>query len=114
MGILRPARRPRFTLKLLGQPLVKRIDSQGGERELAWSLRRALQSVAFLALAPDRRATKDELIEAVWHEVLESSISKNFHPTPQRGPAAPWVYATFSSIDRALFPQSGARLVDRL
>lgn len=71
----------RFSLKLLGQPLVQRLDRLGSEVELRWSLRRALQSVAFLALAPDRRATKDELIDAVWHEVAESSIHKNFHPT---------------------------------
>ncbi|MEM7354514.1 MAG: BTAD domain-containing putative transcriptional regulator [Acidobacteriota bacterium] len=70
-----------FRLKLLGQPVIQRIATDGEARELTWSLRRALQSVAYLALAPDRRATKDELIDAVWREVPEAAIRKNFHPT---------------------------------
>ena len=72
---------PRFSLQLLGQPLIQSIDGAGEEKELSWRLRRALQSVVFLALAPRRRATKDELIDAVWREVSEEAIRKNFHPT---------------------------------
>ncbi len=71
---------PRFSLQLLGQPVIRRLAVAGRERELTFGLRRALQSVAYLALAPARRATKEALIEAVWHEVPERVIRKNFHP----------------------------------
>ena len=71
----------RFSLQLLGQPRILRIDAAGEERELGWRLRRALLSVAYLALSPGHRAAKEELIDAVWHEVPEPAIRKNFHPT---------------------------------
>ncbi len=73
--------RPRFRIQLLGQPVVRRIDSDGREQVLSWRLRRALQSVAYLALASDRRATKEQLVDAVWHDASLSRIAKNFHPT---------------------------------
>ncbi len=72
---------PRFALHFLGQPMVRRIDAGGEQRELDWRLRRAFLSLAFLVLAPDRRATKEQLVEAIWSEVPETSIAKNFHPT---------------------------------
>lgn len=74
-------RAPRFSLQLLGQPRLRRIDAGGRASQLDWRLRRAFQSVAFLALAPDRRATKDELVDAVWHDAETTAIAKNFHPT---------------------------------
>ena len=72
---------PRFHLHLLGQAMVRRVDANGEERELGWRLRRALQSVAYLALAPDRRATKEQLVDAIWRDASVASIAKNFHPT---------------------------------
>ncbi len=72
---------PRFSLHLLGQPMVRRLDAEGKEDELDWRLRRAFLSLAFLALAPDRRATKEQLLDAIWRDVSETSIAKNFHPT---------------------------------
>ncbi len=71
----------RFDLQLLGQAMVRRIDASGQEHELEWRLRRAFQSVAFLALAGDRRATKEQLVDAVWRDAKASAIAKNFHPT---------------------------------
>ena len=71
----------RFSLQLLGQPVIRRIEPDGTEHELDWKLRRAFLSVAFLALAPDRRATKDQLVDAIWQGVSETGIAKNFHPT---------------------------------
>ncbi len=76
-----PPALPGFRLLLLGQPIVRRLDVDGEERELEWRLKRALQSVAFLALAPDRRATKQQLVDAVWRDASPASIAKNFHPT---------------------------------
>ncbi|MCP3958242.1 MAG: hypothetical protein GY719_10355 [bacterium] len=70
-----------FALDLLGQPIVKRVDADGSEREVAWTLRRALQTVAFLALAPDRRATREALVDALWRDADARSVEKNFHPT---------------------------------
>ncbi len=72
---------PRFRLYLLGQAMVKRVDASGAESELAWRLRRALHSVAYLALAPDHRATKDQLVDAIWRDADPEAITKNFHPT---------------------------------
>ncbi len=80
-GVDRPATYPRFELHLLGQAVVRRIDAGGEQRELAWRLRRALQSVAYLALAPGRRASKEQLIDAIWNDASLTSIGKNFHPT---------------------------------
>ncbi len=72
---------PRFRLHLLGQAMVRRIEAQGDESELTWRLRRAFQSVAYLALAPDRRATKEQLVDALWRDAGPEAIAKNFHPT---------------------------------
>ncbi len=72
---------PRFELHLLGHAMVRRIDASGRQRELEWRLRRALQSVAFLALAGDRRATKQQLVDAIWHDAGAAMVAKNFHPT---------------------------------
>ncbi len=74
------ADRPQLSLQLLGLPVVRRLEPDGVERELHWRLRRALQSLAFLALAPGRRATKDDLVDAVWRDVEVAAIERNFHP----------------------------------
>ncbi len=71
---------PRFRLHLMGQAMVRRIDAEG-ESELNWRLRRAFQSLAYLALAPDRRATKEQLVDALWRDADPEAIAKNFHPT---------------------------------
>lgn len=78
---LRTSTEPGFSLTLLGTPMVRRIGADGEEIELEWRLRRALQIVAFLALAPDQRAGKEELIEAIWPEASAGTIARNFHPT---------------------------------
>ncbi len=72
---------PRFRLHLLGQAMVRRIDAGGDESELTWRLRRAFQSLVYLALAPDRRATKEQLVDALWRDAGPEAIAKNFHPT---------------------------------
>ncbi len=72
---------PGFSLTLLGTPVVRRIGPGGEEVELVWRLRRALQIVAYLALAPDQRAGKEELIEAIWPEASAGAVARNFHPT---------------------------------
>ncbi|MCG8459015.1 MAG: hypothetical protein MI919_22290, partial [Holophagales bacterium] len=69
-----------WTLHLLGAPRVIRRGSEG-EAEIEWRLRRSFLLVAFLALAPDRRATRAELAEAAWPEARPDAIRRNFHPT---------------------------------
>lgn len=69
-----------FGLSLFGNPRVVRR-AHGREVEVEWRLRRALLTVAFLALAPDRRASKEELVEALWPEADRETVRRNFHPT---------------------------------
>ncbi len=75
------AGRRRFVLTLFGNPTVREIAADGREIEVAWRLRKAFQTVAFLALADGQRATKEELIDAVWPEASAEAVRKNFHPT---------------------------------
>lgn len=69
-----------FSLGLFGTPVVWR--REGGDRrvEVVWRLRRALQAVAYLALCSDRRADKDDLVDAVWPNESAGAIRRNFHP----------------------------------
>lgn len=80
-----PARLKGWELKLVGPPVVRRIlegePSSDEDREVSWRLHRALHCVAYLALAPDRRATRDELVTAIWPEGRPESVRRNFHPT---------------------------------
>lgn len=69
-----------YSLVLLGPPVVRRIEPDGRRVELAWRLRKALHAVAYLALRPERRADKDELMEAIWPEASAAAIRRNFHP----------------------------------
>ncbi len=70
-----------FRLDDLGHGRIRRLEPGGGDVELRWKLRRAFQIVAYLALAPERRASKDEIVEAIWPEAGSATIRKNFHPT---------------------------------
>lgn len=71
----------RYSLQLLGHPAAHRPGPDGRDVELHWRLRRAFETVAFLALVPDHRASKEELIAAVWPEASDRALAKNFHPT---------------------------------
>jgi DNA-binding SARP family transcriptional activator len=74
-----------FHVSLFGHPQIRRVavDGAGQRREeaLTWRLRRAFQVVAYLALAPDRRASKEELVEAIWRDAAAVAVERNFHPT---------------------------------
>ena len=74
-------RRPAFSLVLLGPPVVRRIEPGGRRVELVWRLKKALQAVAYLALKPERRTDRDDLVEAIWPEASAEAVRKNFHPT---------------------------------
>ncbi len=71
---------PAVVVRLLGVPWV---GLRQGEtlREARIRLRRAVRLLAFLALAPDRRATKDALVEALFPDADADAVRRNFHPT---------------------------------
>ncbi len=71
----------RYAVALFGNPTLHRREGAGPQVEVTWRLRRAFETIAFLALAPDRRASKEELVEAVWSDVASDAVRKNFHPT---------------------------------
>jgi DNA-binding SARP family transcriptional activator len=70
-----------FQVELFGAPTVLRRTRSGGVREVDWTLKRAFKLLAFLATAPQRRATKAELVEGLWPEDDRATIQRNFHPT---------------------------------
>lgn len=76
---------PGFRVTLLGHPRVtvaSDLTAAGDdEPEVQWPFQRALEILAFLALAQSFEAARDELVEAVWAEASEESIEKNFHPS---------------------------------
>ncbi|MEM8960078.1 MAG: BTAD domain-containing putative transcriptional regulator [Acidobacteriota bacterium] len=71
----------RFELVLFGHPRVDRVLGDRPAVEIQWRIRRSLFVVAFLALADDHRASRDDLITAVWPDAAGEAIRKNFHPT---------------------------------
>jgi len=94
-----------YAVDLLGLPTIHRREAGGRKIELEWKLHKALETVAFLALAPDQRATKEEIVEAVWWEAGTDAVEKNFHPTLS--------YARRSLGDRAaLVLKNGSYLLD--
>lgn len=80
-----PPELPGFEVRLFGHPRVLRHAADGTVREVEWRLRRSLGAFLYLALAPGRRATKEELVEAMWPrasaETVAKTVEKNFHPT---------------------------------
>ncbi|MEM6457439.1 MAG: hypothetical protein AAF772_20295, partial [Acidobacteriota bacterium] len=71
----------RYRLQLLGPPEVARVEDGGASQVLRWRLRRALHVVALLALAPDHRLPRAELVAALWPDADEATVRRNFHPT---------------------------------
>lgn len=70
-----------YEIHLLGLPEVFDISEPGAPRAVHWKLRRAFMTLAYLALAPDRQASREEIIDHVWEGVDGRGIDKNFHPT---------------------------------
>lgn len=70
-------------LHFFGQPRAERVDGTGdGEPEtLHWPLKRAFKALAYLASSPDHRASREDLVEALWPDSGEAEIRRNFHPT---------------------------------
>jgi DNA-binding SARP family transcriptional activator len=71
----------RFRLHLLGRPEAWRRDPGGDWRRLHWPLKRAFRALAYLASEPERRAAREELVEALWADEPAGAVARNFHPT---------------------------------
>lgn len=69
-----------YTVSLFGTPAIYRKEGTD-DRAIECRLRRSLQAFAYLASSSDLRATRDELIGAIWPNEGERTIDRNFHPT---------------------------------
>ena len=74
---------PRRTLQvtLFGLPQVVEHGVAATPRPIQWKIHRALMTLAYLLLAPQRRASREELVASVWDGADARSLDKNFHPT---------------------------------
>lgn len=84
VGALEPEPEVRYRVRLLGRPEVHRGGSDGTWERISFSLKRGFRVLAYLASAPEHRAAREELIEAVWPEAGRETIARNFHPTLSR------------------------------
>ena len=69
-----------LTVRLLG-PIEVYRDAQRKIPTQTRTNRRAIQVFCCLAVAPDHRATRDRLADALWVDVRPSVVERNFHPT---------------------------------
>ena len=69
-----------LTVRLLGHPEIYR-DPEKPFAADAWTTRRARDIFCFIASSPQRRISKDVLVEAFWPDEDPEAIEKNFHPT---------------------------------
>jgi len=71
----------RFELRLLGRPEVHRLGVDLVWHRISFTLKRGFRVLAYLATSPERRASREELIEELWPESDRETIERNFHPT---------------------------------
>lgn len=69
-----------LTIHMLGSVEVYR-DERRQIPATAWTLRKALRILCYLAAARERRATKDRIADTFWQDASLDVIEKNFHPT---------------------------------
>ncbi len=82
VGEPRDAKSPRvLQVALFGLPRVVAYDGDGKPSPVRWKIHRALMTLAYLLLAPNRRASREELIANVWQGAEARALEKNFHPT---------------------------------
>jgi DNA-binding SARP family transcriptional activator len=79
---------------LLGVPRVERRAAVGMV-PVAWSFKRPLRILAYLASAPDLQASREEIVSILWPESSEEAIRRNLHP------AVSW-------LRRSVWPGGGA------
>ena len=64
---------------LLGVPRVERR-VEGAMVPVAWSFKRPLRILAYLASAPDLQASREEIVSILWPESSEEAVRRNLHP----------------------------------
>ena len=69
-----------LTINMLGATEVYR-DELRRIPASAWTPRKTLRILCYLASARDHRATKDRLVDTFWEDAPPGIIQKNFHPT---------------------------------
>jgi DNA-binding SARP family transcriptional activator len=79
---------------LLGVPRVERRAADGMV-PVAWSFKRPLRILAYLASAPDLQASREEIVSILWPESSEDAVRRNLHP------AVSW-------LRRSVWPGGGA------
>ena len=79
---------------LLGVPRVERR-TQDGMAPVAWSFKRPLRILAYLASAPDLQASREEIVSILWPDSSEEHVRRNLHP------AVSW-------LRRSVWPGGGA------
>ncbi|MEM6796974.1 MAG: BTAD domain-containing putative transcriptional regulator [Acidobacteriota bacterium] len=79
-GLAGAGRPRRFRVRLFGAPTVSLLDGEG-EREIRWRLHRSLLAISRLALAPDQRVSREDLIETLWPQASAEHVKRNLHPT---------------------------------
>ena len=70
-----------YAVTLFGTPAVRLRRPSGRTQDVTFPLKRAFLVFAYLATSPGFEATRDELVDAVWHDEGEEAVGKNFHPT---------------------------------
>jgi len=70
-----------FIVELLGVPRAVSVGVDGKRAEIVIRLRRAWRGLALLALAPEHRVGRDELIRTLWPEADPARVRRNLPPT---------------------------------
>lgn len=69
-----------LTVRLLG-PIEIYRDARQKVPAHTGTMRRAIQVLCYLAVAPGHRATRDELADALWVDARPTALERHFHPT---------------------------------
>lgn len=77
----RPGLGIRYELRLLGRPEVHRLGPDLIWHRISFTLKKGFRVLAYLATSPERRASREELVEELWPESDREAIGRNFHPT---------------------------------
>ena len=97
---------PRIELELLGVPRIRwvSVDGDGGLEELRWGYRGVLEVVAALAVAPDMRLPRRELLDRLWPALDADDALKRFYPAVSH---ARRFFAVCSSSTSAILASGG-------
>src|SRR6266508_3186031 len=93
-----------------------------GDREVpddAWRLRKPRQLLKILALAPDHRLHREQVMDLLWPDLDPAAAANNLHKSlhvlrnvlePERAPSAPSTYVQFEGEHIALRDAGGGEV----